>query len=225
MVDNKRSRAEIELAKKEADLVFRAVELAEKVADGVTDLEELKGLFVSPGDDEMESCYADDSDAAWTAKVSAYRARWCANYLSPRSYPPRAAFRSPSKLDHDREQSAQCHRPLSQEVGCFKLGSGISSNLSLLRTQRLRIGSAVVRVRNRFNPTIIHFPFWSFLANLEEVMQIGSLQDLANMGIDFDQNKPPPSGFHVPVESDERAQLAAIDVPYVAEVQEQVAIA
>src|SRR6516162_4050474 len=99
--------------------------------------------------------------------------------------------------------------------------SGISSKSSLMRTQRLRVGSAVVRVRDRFKP----IDFWSFLANLEEHIQFHSLQDLANMRIDIDQSKPPTICFHVLVERDEGAQFAAIDVPYVAEVQEQMTMA
>ncbi|MCI0377187.1 MAG: hypothetical protein L0215_06260, partial [Gemmataceae bacterium] len=63
-----------------------------------------------PGDVEMEGCYADGADIAWTAMASAYRAPWCANYLSARSYPPGAGFRSASPADHDQEQTAQCQR-------------------------------------------------------------------------------------------------------------------
>jgi hypothetical protein len=99
----------LEWSKKEADLACRAADLAEQVADGQKDLAELRALLSSPGDDEMEGCYADGPDAAWAAKSSAYRARWCAHYCSPSSYPPGAAYRSPSKPDHDREQAAQAH--------------------------------------------------------------------------------------------------------------------
>jgi hypothetical protein len=102
-------RSLLDWSKREAELAWRAAELAEKVADGLTDLTELKALLSSPGDDEMEGCYADGPNAAWAAKSSAYRARHCANYNSPCSYPPRAAHRAPSKPDHDREQSAQAH--------------------------------------------------------------------------------------------------------------------
>jgi hypothetical protein len=110
MVDNRHpSRAEVEWQKVEATLARRAVEMAEKFADGLGHLVALQALDSSPGIEEMEGCYADGSDSAWAAKASAYRARWCANYCSPRSYPPGASFRSASKSDHDREQSAQCH--------------------------------------------------------------------------------------------------------------------
>ncbi|MCI0638405.1 MAG: hypothetical protein L0Y72_23850 [Gemmataceae bacterium] len=110
MVQHRRHAAQIEAAEKEVALASKAVELAEKVADGLAALAELRALFVDPGDVEMEGCYADGADAAWTAMASAYRARWCANYLSARSYPPGAGFRSASPADHDQEQTAQCHR-------------------------------------------------------------------------------------------------------------------
>jgi hypothetical protein len=114
------SDIEIEWAKAEADLVRKGVELAEKVADGLTDLAELKALFTSP---EVESwdnhsanepSFAEDyftgADAAWTANACAYRARHLAKYKSPASYPFFARFRCESQIDYDREQSAQCDR-------------------------------------------------------------------------------------------------------------------
>jgi hypothetical protein len=100
-------RSLLEWSKREAELAGRAAALAEKVADGLADLAQLKALLSSPGDDEMEGCYADGPDAAWAAKASAYRARHCAKYNSPCSYPPGAAYRAASEPDHDREQSAQ----------------------------------------------------------------------------------------------------------------------
>ena len=116
MVANGGSRVEVELARQEADLAGRAAEVAERYADGLTDLAELRALIAA--DDEMEGCYADGSDAAWTAKASAYRARICAKYKSPRKFGLAARLLNPlvgpwfgvsSKLDHDREQSAQGH--------------------------------------------------------------------------------------------------------------------
>jgi hypothetical protein len=107
---------EVGLARQEAALAWRAAEVAERYADGLTDLAELRALI--PADDEMEGCYADGSDAAWTAKASAYRARWCAQYRSPQKYGLGTRllnalvgpwFGVSSKPDHDREQSAQCH--------------------------------------------------------------------------------------------------------------------
>src|SRR5262249_47093590 len=98
---------------------------------------------------------------------------------------------------------------------------GNPSKSSLMRIQRLTIGSAVVRLRYCFKSMY----FWSFLAILEEHIQFHSLQDHANMRIDIDQSKPPTICFHVLVERDEGAQLAAIDVLHVAEVQEQVTMA
>jgi hypothetical protein len=99
-------RTLLEWSKREAELAWRAAELAEKVADGLADLPELTALCFSPGDDEMEGSYADGPDAAW---ASAYRARWCAKYCSPCSYPHGAAYRSASKPDHDRERLTQAH--------------------------------------------------------------------------------------------------------------------
>ena len=114
------SRTEIEWAKTQADLVWKGVELAERVADGLTDLADLKALFASPEYESWdihsanEPSFAEDyftgSDAAWIAKACAYRARYLAKYHSPSSYPFFARFRCPSQLDYDREQSAQCHR-------------------------------------------------------------------------------------------------------------------
>ena len=114
------SRIEIEWAKTEADLVRKGVELAERVADGLTDLTELKALFASPeyaswdihsaNEPSFAEEYFTGSDAAWIAKACAYRARYVAQYRSPSSYPFFARFRCPSQLDYDREQSAQCHR-------------------------------------------------------------------------------------------------------------------
>jgi hypothetical protein len=102
------SEAEVELVRREADLAGRAVAVAERVADGLAGMAELAALVASLVDDDLEGCYADGPDATEAAAASAYRARWCANYMSPRSYPPGAGFRSPSKEDHDREQLAQC---------------------------------------------------------------------------------------------------------------------
>jgi hypothetical protein len=115
MAAHGRSRVEVELARREADLAWRAAEVAERYADGLTDLAELRALI--PADDEMEGCYADGSDAARTARASAYAARWCAQYRSPHKYGLGARllnalvgpwFGVSSKPDHDREQSAQC---------------------------------------------------------------------------------------------------------------------
>jgi hypothetical protein len=107
---------EVDLARQEADLAWRAAAAAERYADGLADLAELRGLI--PADDEMEGCYADGPDAAWTARASAYRARWCAEYKSPRKFGLAARLLNPlvgpwfgvsSKRDRDRERSAQCH--------------------------------------------------------------------------------------------------------------------
>jgi hypothetical protein len=141
MVANGRSRAEVELARQEADLAWGAAEVAERYADGLTDPAELRALI--PADDEMEGCYADGSDAAWTAKASAYRARHCAQYKSPRKYGIAARLLNPlvgpwfgvsSKPDHDREQSAQCHllrdifgnpfRPIAVDPGWLAWNGG-----------------------------------------------------------------------------------------------------
>src|SRR5439155_24373903 len=108
MTEHKRHPAEIEAARREADLAARAAEIAERPAAGLASLAELKALFSSPDDDEMEGCYADGPDAAWSAKASAYRARWCADYCSPPSYRPGAGFRSSSAADRDRERLSQC---------------------------------------------------------------------------------------------------------------------
>jgi hypothetical protein len=108
MAGQGRARVGVELVKREADLAGKAAEVAERYADGLTTFEVLKELFSSPGDDEMEGCYADGADAAWAARASAYRARCCAKFYSPSSYRRGAAFRSPSQPDYDREQSAQC---------------------------------------------------------------------------------------------------------------------
>jgi hypothetical protein len=107
---------EVGLASQEADLAWRAAAAAERYADGLTDLAELRALI--PADDEMEGCYADSSDAAWTARASAYRARCCAEYKSPRKFGLAARLLNPlvgpwfgvsSKRDRDRERSAQGH--------------------------------------------------------------------------------------------------------------------
>jgi len=112
MVANGRNRGEVEFARREAVLAWRAAEVAERYADGLTDLAELRALIAA--DDEMEGCYADGSDAAWTAKASAYRARICAKYKSPRKFGLAARLLNPlvgpwfgvsSKLDHDRGSS------------------------------------------------------------------------------------------------------------------------
>jgi hypothetical protein len=116
MVANGRSGAEVEWARQQADLAWRAAEVAERYADGLTDLAELRALIAA--DDELEGNYADGSDAAWTARASAYVARWCAKYRSPQKFGLAARLLNPlvgpwfgvsSKIDHDREQSAQCH--------------------------------------------------------------------------------------------------------------------
>jgi hypothetical protein len=116
MVANGRNRGEVEFARREAVLAWRAAEVAERYADGLTDLAELRALVAA--DDEMEGCYADGSESAWTAKASAYRARCCAKYLSRGKHGLAARLLNPlvgpwfgvsSTLDHDREQSAQCH--------------------------------------------------------------------------------------------------------------------
>jgi hypothetical protein len=114
------SKIDAELAKTEAELVWRGVELAEQYADGLTDLAELQTLFAAreyelwgrgSGNEPTfaEDCFT-GSDAVWIAKACAYRARYLAKYRSPSSYPFLARHRSPSQRDHDREQSAQCHR-------------------------------------------------------------------------------------------------------------------
>jgi hypothetical protein len=100
--------SEVAASQQEAALARRAAEVAERYADGLTVLAELQALFAALDDDELERCYAGEADAARAASGSAYRARWCANYCSPASYPPRAGFRSASAPDHDRERSAQC---------------------------------------------------------------------------------------------------------------------
>jgi hypothetical protein len=108
MAAQRRGRAEVELMRMEADLAGKAAEVAERYADGLTGLAELNALFSAPGDAEMEGCYADGPDAAWAARASAYRARWCARYCSPTSCPSGAGHRSASEPDHRREQVAQC---------------------------------------------------------------------------------------------------------------------
>jgi hypothetical protein len=102
---NERCKAVIELANSEAELARKAVEVAELFADGKATEAELKAVY---SDDEEASCYGAGSDAVWTAKATAYRARYIANYYSPSSYPPGAKFRSSSPADHDQEQAAQC---------------------------------------------------------------------------------------------------------------------
>jgi hypothetical protein len=97
-----------EMAKKDAHRDRMAVELAEKCADGQAEYAELQALYPSADDKEDADCHGAGSDAAWTAKASAYHARFLAMYFGPTSYPPGAKLRSPSKLEHDREQSAQC---------------------------------------------------------------------------------------------------------------------
>jgi hypothetical protein len=116
MVAHGRGGAEVEMARQEADLAWRAAEVAERYADGLTDLAVLRALI--PADDELEGCYADGSDAAWTAKASAGVARCRAKCRSPRKFGLAARLLNPlfgpwfgvsSRLDHDREQSHQCH--------------------------------------------------------------------------------------------------------------------
>jgi hypothetical protein len=107
MTAHGRDPAEIESMKRESKLAARAAAVAERLADGRADLAEMSALFTHPADDEMEGCYADGPDAAWAAKATAYRARHCAQYVSPASYPRRARFRSASPRDHFREQHAQ----------------------------------------------------------------------------------------------------------------------
>jgi hypothetical protein len=97
-----------EMAKKDADRDKMAVELAERCADGQADFAELQALFPSLDEKEEAACHAAGSDAAWTAKASAYHARFLAMYFGPASYPPGAKARSASKRHHDREQAAQC---------------------------------------------------------------------------------------------------------------------
>jgi len=97
----------VEWAKAGADLARRAADLAEQVADGLGDLAELRALFPADDREEMEYCYAGGADAARAAKSSAYLARHCARYVTTRSYPPGARFRSPSEPDYERERSAQ----------------------------------------------------------------------------------------------------------------------
>jgi hypothetical protein len=114
------SKIDIQLAKTEADLVLKGVELAEQYADGLTDLAELQALFALPEYElwgrgsANELTFAEDcftgADATRIAKACAYRARYLAKYRSPSSYRFLARFRSPSQRDHDREQAAQCHR-------------------------------------------------------------------------------------------------------------------
>jgi hypothetical protein len=114
------SPIDVELAKREADLVWRGVELAERYADGLIDLAELEALFALPEYESVnrgcanEPTFGQDcftgSDAVGVAKACAYRARYLAKYYSPSSYPFLARFRSPSQPDHDREQSSQCQR-------------------------------------------------------------------------------------------------------------------
>jgi hypothetical protein len=106
---NDRSQKAIEWATREPELAKKAVEVAELFADGKATEAELKAVFSDADEDDDASCYAAGPDAVWTAKATAYRARWFANYCSPSSYPLGAKFRSPSPADHDREQAAQCH--------------------------------------------------------------------------------------------------------------------
>jgi hypothetical protein len=82
--------------------------VAELFADGKALEAELKAVYPDDEYDEEASSYAAGPDAVWTAKATAYRARYIANYYSPSSYPPGAEFRSSSPADHDREQAAQC---------------------------------------------------------------------------------------------------------------------
>jgi len=105
---NDRSQGAVEGAKREAELAKKAVEVAELFADGQATEAKLNAVFSDADEDEAIS-YAAGPDAAWTAKGSAYRARWIANFCSPFSYLLGAKFRSPSPSDHDREQAAQCH--------------------------------------------------------------------------------------------------------------------
>jgi hypothetical protein len=107
MLKNNHGRMAVEIAKKEAERNRKAVELAEKYADGQADFGELKTIYPSADDKEDADSHAAGSDAAWTVKASAYHARFLAMYNSPSSYPPGAEFRSPSKLEHDREQAVQ----------------------------------------------------------------------------------------------------------------------
>jgi hypothetical protein len=103
-----RTNKEFALKSNEPDLARNAVEVAERFADGRTEMAELKALFPSPDEDDDASMYASGPNAAWTAKATAYRARWIANCCSLASYPLGAKCLSPSKPDHDREQAAQC---------------------------------------------------------------------------------------------------------------------
>ncbi|HJZ56454.1 MAG TPA: hypothetical protein VKE74_15925 [Gemmataceae bacterium] len=107
MAAHGRDQAQITASQREAEQARRAAEVAERYADGLAGLAELHALFSAPGDDEIEGIYASGADAAWAARSSAYRARYCAEYCSPASYPRRAGFRSSSPVDRDREQSAQ----------------------------------------------------------------------------------------------------------------------
>jgi hypothetical protein len=106
---NERSQGAIEWAQREPELARKAVEIAERFADREATEADLKTVFLGADEDDDASCYAAGPDAAWTAKATAYRARWVANYCSPTSYLPGAKFRSPASADHDRQQAAQCH--------------------------------------------------------------------------------------------------------------------
>jgi hypothetical protein len=114
------SKLEIEWAKAHADLVWKGVELAEKVADGLADRAALEALSTSPEAKSwdvhatnepsfVEDCFT-GADAAWTAKACAYHASHLARYLSPASYPWFARFRRESQVDYDRERAAQGDR-------------------------------------------------------------------------------------------------------------------
>jgi hypothetical protein len=79
---NDRHKVMIEFAKSEAELAKKAVEVAERIADGMATEAELKAVYPDDEYDEEASCYAVGPDAAWTAKATAYRARYIANYYS-----------------------------------------------------------------------------------------------------------------------------------------------
>jgi hypothetical protein len=94
-------------AQREYDEIRRAVEVAERVADGLADPAELGAVFPAPDEDDTASAFAAGPDATWTARSSAYTARWLAAYCGPTSYPPGAGGRTLSELEHDREEAAQ----------------------------------------------------------------------------------------------------------------------